>query len=65
MASLFRLPRPPRVSRLEAEARIPHEQLAFMRESRRLSNRRLKETLGVRLRYPTVREGLPRAVQAA
>jgi nucleoside-diphosphate-sugar epimerase len=59
------LPRPPRVSRLEAEARIPHEQLAFMRESRRLSNRRLKETLGVRLRYPTVREGLPRAVQAA
>jgi nucleoside-diphosphate-sugar epimerase len=59
------LPRPPRVSRLEAEARIPHEQLAFMRESRRLSNRRLKEALGVRLRYPTVREGLPRAVQAA
>lgn len=54
------LPPPPRVSRREAEARIPPEQLSFMRESRRLCNRRLKEELGVRLRYPTVLEGLPR-----
>jgi hypothetical protein len=30
-----------------------------MDESRRLDNRRLKAVLGVRLRYPTVREGVP------
>lgn len=59
------LPHPPRVSRREAEARIPSEQLSFMRESRRLCNRRLKEELGVRLRYPTVLEGLPRTGVAA
>lgn len=59
------LPRPPRVSRREAEAHIPPEQLSFMRDSRRLSNRRLKEDLGVRLRYPTVLDGLMRAVVAA
>lgn len=59
------LPRPPRIARSEAGARIPPEQLSFMRESRRLCNRRLKEGLGVRLRYPTVLEGVPRAVEAA
>jgi len=30
-----------------------------MRESRRLVNRRLKAALGMRLRYPTVFEGVP------
>jgi nucleoside-diphosphate-sugar epimerase len=52
------LPRPPRVARTEAAASIPSELLSFMGESRRLDNTRLKRTLGVRLRYPTVREGL-------
>jgi hypothetical protein len=32
--------------------------LSFMSESRRLSNERLKRELRLRLRYPTVREGL-------
>ena len=32
--------------------------LSFMSESRRLDNRRLKRELRLRLRYPTVREGL-------
>jgi len=54
------LPRPPRVARREAEGRIPATLLSFMNESRRLDNRKLKETLGVRLRYPTVRDGLAR-----
>lgn len=52
------LPRPPRVARAEAPAQIPPELLSFMNESRRLDNARLKRTLGVRLRYPTVRDGL-------
>jgi nucleoside-diphosphate-sugar epimerase len=52
------LARPPRVSRAESAGRVPPELLSFMNESRRLDNTRLKRTLGVRLRYPTVREGL-------
>ncbi len=32
--------------------------LSFMNESRRLDNGRLLRELGVRLRYPTVAEGL-------
>jgi nucleoside-diphosphate-sugar epimerase len=52
------LPRPPRVARDGAESRIPAALLSFMGESRRLDNRKLKEVLGVRLRYPTVHDGL-------
>jgi len=54
------LARPPRIARAEATGRIAPELLSFMSESRRLANRRLKESLGVRLRYPTVYEGVPR-----
>jgi nucleoside-diphosphate-sugar epimerase len=59
------LPRPPRIARAEAAGRIRPELLSFMSESRRLANRRMKETLGVRLRYPTVFEGVPTPPEAA
>ena len=52
------LPRPPRIARSEAAERVPPGLLSFMNESRRLDNTRLKRNLGVRLRFPTVREGL-------
>jgi nucleoside-diphosphate-sugar epimerase len=52
------LARPPRVSRLDAPRLLPPEMLSFMSESRRLTNERLKAQLGVRLRYPTVADGL-------
>jgi nucleoside-diphosphate-sugar epimerase len=55
------LPRPPRLSRAEASARIPSNMLSFMNESRRLSNRRLKTELRFKLRYPTVRDGIAAA----
>lgn len=58
------LPRPPRIARDEAPGRISAESLSFMSESRRLANRRMKEALGVRLRYPTVFEGVPRPLEA-
>ncbi len=58
VADLAGLPRPRRVSRAEAAAELSPMQMSFMGESRRLHNRRLKDELGVRLRYPTVREGL-------
>ena len=52
------LPRPARIPRSEAAQRIPPALLSFMSESRRLDNGRLKRVLGIRLRYPTVMEGL-------
>jgi len=52
------LPRPARVSRAESAGCVPPKPLSFMSESRRLDNTRLKRTLGVQLRYPSVREGL-------
>lgn len=62
VADRFGLPRPPRVDRARAEAgAIPAPSLSFMRESRRLSNTRLKAELGVRLTYPTVDDGLAAA----
>lgn len=57
-ADLYQLPRPPRVAREGAQAHLPLMLLSFMSESRRLLNTRMKNELGLRLRYPTVREGL-------
>jgi nucleoside-diphosphate-sugar epimerase len=53
VADAFRLPRPPRVSWDEAEARIAPMLLSFMSESRRLSNTRMKRELRVRLEFAT------------
>ncbi|RYF69301.1 MAG: SDR family oxidoreductase, partial [Comamonadaceae bacterium] len=57
-ADLYGLPRPPRLPRSAAQEQLPVMLLSFMNESRRLDNRRMLEELGVRLRYPTVAEGL-------
>jgi nucleoside-diphosphate-sugar epimerase len=57
-ADLCGLPRPPRLSREEASRQLSPLQLSFLGESRRLDNRRLKQELRLRLRHPTVREGL-------
>jgi nucleoside-diphosphate-sugar epimerase len=57
-ADLCGLPRPRRITRAEAAQQLSPMLLSFMSESRRLDNRRLKRELRLRLRYPTVREGL-------
>ncbi|MEO6409591.1 MAG: SDR family oxidoreductase [Burkholderiaceae bacterium] len=57
-ADLFGLPRPSRITRVEASSRLSPLQLSFMSESRRLDNRRLKTELRLALRYPTVADGL-------
>ena len=57
-ADLYGVPRPQRLSREDLAAQLPAMQMSFMSESRRLSNRRLKTELGVKLRYATVTEGL-------
>ena len=58
LADRFALPRPPRIAASEAEEKIPAGLLSFMGESRRLANRRIQRELGVRLRYPGVRDAL-------
>jgi nucleoside-diphosphate-sugar epimerase len=58
------LARPPRIARAVAGRLIPPVLLSFMLESRRLVNRRLKDELGIALRYPTVFEGVPRGTAA-
>ena len=57
-ADLCGLPRPPRLPRAELATQLSPMQLSFMAESRRLQNRRLKQELRLRLRYPTVADGL-------
>jgi len=59
------LPRPPRISRAEAPGKISPMALSFMSESRRLVNRRMKDELGIVLRYPTVHEGVPQKIDRA
>ena len=57
-ADLYGLPRPPRLPRSTAQAELPLTLLSFMGESRRLDNTRLKRELRLRLRFPTVAQGL-------
>ena len=64
-ANLYGLPRPPRVPRSLAQEQLPLSLLSFMGESRRLVTTRMVRELRLRLRYPTVREGLlPAPLQA-
>jgi nucleoside-diphosphate-sugar epimerase len=58
VADLHHLPRPPRISRAEAQTQLGPMQLSFMSESRRLDNTRLLRELRVQLRYPDVAHGL-------
>ncbi|MGE5152652.1 MAG: SDR family oxidoreductase [Bdellovibrio bacteriovorus] len=54
------LPRPPLIPLAEASGQLSEGMLSYLAESRRLSNRKLVEELGLRLRYPTLAEGLGR-----
>ncbi len=60
-ADALGLPRPPRMSRDALGERISPMALSFMSESRRVSNRRLRQELCPQLLYPTVREGFAAA----
>ncbi|MBS1187034.1 MAG: family oxidoreductase [Burkholderiaceae bacterium] len=54
VAEMLQLPRPPRLPKEELANVLSPQSLSFMNESRRPSNRRLKEELRLRLRYPQV-----------
>ncbi len=58
VADAFALPRPPRLSRADLQAAVSPVQWSFMRESRRIANRRLKNELKLRLAYPSVMAGV-------
>lgn len=62
LADAFALPRAPRLPREEVRRAVPPMQWSFMTESRRLDNTRMKRELRLRLRYPTVTEGISAAV---
>lgn len=53
------LPRPPVIPLAEVAGQLSAGMQSYMQESRRLSNRRIREELGVHLAYPTLAEGLP------
>lgn len=61
-ARLLQMPPPPLQTFEEAE--LSEMARSFYSESKRVSNRLIKEELGVRLRYPTYREGLAAILQA-
>jgi nucleoside-diphosphate-sugar epimerase len=58
VADRFGLPRAPRLSWEALRRAVSPMQFSFFEESRRLSNRRIKSELRVRLRFSTVRDGV-------
>jgi nucleoside-diphosphate-sugar epimerase len=52
------LPRPPTVSRTEAQRVLSAGMLSFLQDSRRMSNAKLLDELGVTLQYPDLDAGL-------
>jgi nucleoside-diphosphate-sugar epimerase len=58
LADLAGLPRPPRISWLEAQKVLPPGVLSFLRENRRIDNRRLREELSLELIHPDPASGL-------
>lgn len=53
VADACHLPRPPRITREQAQVKLSPAILSYLGESRRLRNTRLKQELRVRLRWPT------------
>lgn len=62
VADRLGLPRPPALPLDAIRDRLSPGMLSYLAESRRLDNRRLRDELGVRLRYPTLAEGLAASV---
>ena len=58
IADMAGLPRPPLISMGEGEQQLSPGMMSYMRESRRLDNRKMLEELGVELRYPNLEAGL-------
>lgn len=64
LADAFGLPRPPRMARAEITTRLSPMLLSFMSESRQLDNTRMKRELKLKLRYPTIDDGIEDALRS-
>ncbi len=62
-ADLHGLPRPTWIEETEARARFGEDRLRRKLGSKRVRNMRLRDELGVELRYPGYRVGLPAAIE--
>ncbi|QKJ66940.1 NAD-dependent epimerase/dehydratase family protein [Deefgea piscis] len=58
VADAMQLPRPPRISRVEAQTRLSPALLSYLNESRQIGNARAKNELKLQLRYPNTAAGL-------
>ena len=58
VADFLGLPRPPRIDRAEAERTLSPGMVSYLRESRHLDNRKMRDELGVELLYPDLASGL-------
>jgi nucleoside-diphosphate-sugar epimerase len=63
VADAYALPHPPRLSRVAASAVLSPMQMSFMRESRRIVNRRIKQELKLHLAFPNVADGIADALK--
>jgi len=52
------LPAPPEIDMRQAEGELSAGMMSYLRESRRISNRKMVELLGEKLRYATLEDGL-------
>jgi nucleoside-diphosphate-sugar epimerase len=62
VADAVGLKRPPEISRRQAEAELSAGMLSYLNESKRISNQRMVDTLGVELRYPSLMAGLAASI---
>lgn len=62
ITDLMNLPRLPRVSRQEARKVMSPLMFSYMTESRQVSNRKMLEKLGIKLKYQTMIEGLKESI---
>jgi len=58
VADFAGLPRPEQISLQQAQQQLSAGMLSYLKESRRLDNRKMLQQLGVVLRYPTLELGL-------
>lgn len=58
VATLYQLPIPEQISLAEAEERMNPLMLSYLKESRRMDNRKMREKLEIELLYPSLAAGL-------
>lgn len=64
VADAVGLPRPPQITRAEAQTALSDGMRSYLAESKRLDNRRMRDELGIEPRYPDLVAGLAACVAA-